>query len=80
MLTFFLHAGGGIVFDSDPYEEYQETMNKLMSNSETIISAEKKYTSLQSRDAPNGQTRAIEREALGSNSKEKKTHVDLAAG
>jgi hypothetical protein len=55
-------------------------MNKLMSNSETIISAEKKYTSLQSRDAPNGQTRAIEREALGSNSKEKKTHVDLAAG
>ena len=25
----YLQAGGGIVFDSDPYEEWQETMNKL---------------------------------------------------
>jgi anthranilate/para-aminobenzoate synthase component I len=25
----YLQAGGGIVFDSDPLEEYEETINKL---------------------------------------------------
>ncbi|CAI5755525.1 unnamed protein product [Candida verbasci] len=36
----YLQAGGGIVFDSDEYEEYIETMNKMKANNNTIIEAE----------------------------------------
>lgn len=39
--TAYLQAGGGIVFDSDEYEEYMETMNKMMANNNTIVEAEK---------------------------------------
>lgn len=39
--TAYLQAGGGIVHDSDPYDEYVETMNKMMANNNTIIEAEK---------------------------------------
>lgn len=41
----FLQAGGGIVFDSDPYEEWMETINKLGANMQCIASAEERYTS-----------------------------------
>jgi hypothetical protein len=41
-------AGGGIVFDSDPYDEYIETINKLAANTQTILSAEKMYAGMQS--------------------------------
>jgi len=44
-----LRTGGGIVFDSDPYDEWVETMNKLKSNITTITSAEEKYIRLQSK-------------------------------
>ncbi|CAK9436333.1 uncharacterized protein LODBEIA_P08910 [Lodderomyces beijingensis] len=37
----YLQAGGGIVFDSDEYEEYVETMNKMRANNNTIVEAEK---------------------------------------
>lgn len=37
----YLQAGGGIVFDSDEYDEYVETMNKMMANNDTIVQAEK---------------------------------------
>lgn len=37
----YLQAGGGIVFDSDPYDEYIETMNKMKANNNTIVEAEK---------------------------------------
>lgn len=37
----YLQAGGGIVFDSDEYDEYVETMNKMKANNETIVQAEK---------------------------------------
>ena len=37
----YLQAGGGIVFDSDEYDEYVETMNKMKANNQTIIDAEK---------------------------------------
>src|SRR6185437_3723672 len=30
--TAYLQAGGGIVFDSDPTEEWMETMNKVAAN------------------------------------------------
>ena len=43
----YLQAGGGIVFDSDPYEEYVETLNKLGANIQCIRSAEEKYTKQQ---------------------------------
>lgn len=37
----YLQAGGGIVFDSDEGEEYEETINKLSANMRTIEQAEK---------------------------------------
>lgn len=37
----YLQAGGGIVFDSDPYDEYIETINKMKANNNTIVEAEK---------------------------------------
>lgn len=40
-------TGGGIVHDSDPYDEWVETMNKLGANMHCIISAEEKYENLQ---------------------------------
>lgn len=40
-------VGGGIVHDSDPYDEWVETMNKLGANMHCIISAEEKYEDLQ---------------------------------
>ncbi|KAL2009752.1 hypothetical protein VTN00DRAFT_5559 [Thermoascus crustaceus] len=43
----YLQAGGGIVFDSDPYDEYVETLNKLGANIACIRSAEEKYLSLE---------------------------------
>lgn len=39
----YLQAGGGIVFDSDPYEEYVETLNKLGANIQCVKGAEEKY-------------------------------------
>lgn len=39
----YLQAGGGIVFDSDPYEEWMETMNKLGANMQCIAGAEERY-------------------------------------
>lgn len=36
----YLQAGGGIVFDSDPYDEYIETMNKMGANNTCIREAE----------------------------------------
>ncbi|KAF2089884.1 anthranilate synthase component I [Saccharata proteae CBS 121410] len=39
----YLQAGGGIVFDSDPYDEWMETMNKLGANMQCITSAEGKH-------------------------------------
>lgn len=36
-------AGGGIVFDSDPYDEWMETMNKLAANIHCITSAEERF-------------------------------------
>lgn len=38
--TAYLQAGGGIVFDSDEYDEYMETMNKMRANNNTIVEAE----------------------------------------
>lgn len=42
-----LEIGGGIVFDSDEYDEWMETMNKLAANIQCITSAEKLYAKRQ---------------------------------
>lgn len=39
----YLQAGGGIVFDSDPYEEFVETISKLGASMQCIASAEEKH-------------------------------------
>ncbi|KAJ2902339.1 anthranilate synthase component 1 [Zalerion maritima] len=39
----YIQAGGGIVFDSDPYEEWLETMNKSKANMTCIKTAEELY-------------------------------------
>lgn len=41
----YLQAGGGIVHDSDPFDEYIETMNKMKANNNTILEAEKIWIS-----------------------------------
>jgi anthranilate synthase component 1 len=78
-LTLYVNytSGGGIVYDSDPYEEYVETLNKLKSNITTITSAEKLYTRLQSNE--NGASKRGEQEGLPSKPSGK-AHIDLAAG
>jgi len=45
----YLQAGAGIVHDSDPTSEYQETVSKLRSNLTTIATAEKYYSEQQAR-------------------------------
>ncbi|KKY34603.1 putative anthranilate synthase component i [Diaporthe ampelina] len=47
----YLQAGGGIVFDSDPYDEWMETINKLGANMQCITSAEKIYVHRQAKGA-----------------------------
>lgn len=39
-----METGGGIVFDSDEYDEWMETMNKLAANIQCITTAEKLYS------------------------------------
>ncbi|KAH7367260.1 anthranilate synthase component 1 [Plectosphaerella cucumerina] len=39
----YLQAGGGIVFDSDETDEWEETMNKLGANIKCVTSAEELY-------------------------------------
>ena len=39
----YLQAGGGIVYDSDPYAEWVETINKVGSNVQCIEGAEERY-------------------------------------
>lgn len=39
----YLQAGGGIVYDSVPEDEYEETVNKLKSNVAAIEKAERIY-------------------------------------
>ena len=62
--------GGGIVFDSDPYEEFVETENKAASNTRTIARAEERYSNASS--PRSDYAKQVTRE--------KEPHIDLAAG
>ncbi|KAK3056878.1 anthranilate synthase component 1 [Extremus antarcticus] len=73
----YLQAGGGIVFDSDQGEEYEETLNKLRANMTCIEQAEVLHWEEQQGEQM-GQELGLENgdvEAEGSGEK-----VDMAAG
>ncbi|KAF7874314.1 hypothetical protein EAF04_002986 [Stromatinia cepivora] len=73
----YLQAGGGIVHDSDPYDEWMETMNKLGANMQCITGAEKFYSNIQFKSSPEVITgdKSSLPERL-----EEKAHIDFAAG
>ncbi|OAA67185.1 gmp synthase [Niveomyces insectorum RCEF 264] len=57
----YLQAGGGIVFDSDEQDEWQETMNKLQANMHCITSAEQLYVRRQQQQQRQPENKAGER-------------------
>ncbi|KAL9068054.1 MAG: hypothetical protein Q9157_006618 [Trypethelium eluteriae] len=67
----YLQAGGGIVFDSDPYDEWMETINKLGASMQCIASAEEKHLQDPRQGADpehqdgNGSREAVEGQELG---------------
>jgi anthranilate synthase component 1 len=75
----YLQAGGGIVFDSDPYDEWVETMNKLGANMQCIRSAEEMYLSLQE-DAGEKSQKKAEVNGAPDVPEASRSHIDLAAG
>lgn len=69
----YLQAGGGIVFDSDPSDEYEETENKLRANTNTIMLAEKRY--LEEAMGPTSDSKR-----LNGTDNDGKAHIDLGDG
>ena len=69
----YLQAGGGIVWDSVPEEEWVETMNKAAANIRCIAAAEERYTGTESSNTDGTQEKTVWRE-------NGHTHVDMAAG
>jgi anthranilate synthase component 1 len=69
----YLQAGGGIVFDSDPNDEYVETINKLAANIKCIKGAEERYSTEQSPPMH------LTKEVNGSAHPGSKSLIDLAA-
>lgn len=74
----YLQAGGGIVFDSDPEDEYVETLNKLRANVTCVDSAEARHWAEQQAD---GGVYDMDDElfGLGLLKDGEKVHVDSAA-
>lgn len=68
----YLQAGGGIVWDSVPEEEWIETMNKAASNVRCIAAAEERYAGIEMDDTDGTQEGTIGRNGG-------LLHVDLAA-
>ena len=78
--TAYLQAGGGIVWDSVPEEEWQETMNKLAANIRCIASAEERYTKAQGGGRADGLVADEVLPKLAALEKPQKARIDLAAG
>ncbi len=89
----YLQAGGGIVWDSDPEEEWFETMNKLAANIRCITSAEERYVGMEGDEKADtletgiseagltGQKDNSGLAAIGKHSERNvMVHVDMAAG
>ncbi|KAI9718645.1 MAG: hypothetical protein M1828_006653 [Chrysothrix sp. TS-e1954] len=67
----YLQAGGGIVFDSVPNMEYEETLNKLRSNMTCITRAEQRH-SAEDKDQDGGE--------INGSSVDETVHIDLGGG
>ncbi|KAF2730026.1 anthranilate synthase-like protein component I [Polyplosphaeria fusca] len=77
----YLQAGGGIVFDSDPVEEYEETINKLKANTHCIVSAEEKHLGEQAENNDVGGASSAQGVGqFADDAAPPKTHISLAAG
>lgn len=72
----YLQAGGGIVWDSQPEEEWIETMNKLAANIRCIAAAEERYLGMENGGVPPVKEEQATVEEGGENGH----HVSLAAG
>ena len=72
----YLQAGGGIVWDSQPEEEWVETMNKLAANIRCIAAAEERYLGMENGGVPPVKEEQATVEEGGENGH----HVSLAAG
>ncbi|KAK4508611.1 hypothetical protein PRZ48_002350 [Zasmidium cellare] len=70
----YLQAGGGIVFDSDEGDEYEETINKLAANMRCIEQAEKLHYEEQQGGLESQETNGV------ANGAPKPAKVDLAGG
>ena len=71
----YLQAGGGIVWDSQPEEEWVETMNKLAANIRCIAAAEERYSGMENNGSCTLREEKVGVEGTGENG-----HVSLAAG
>lgn len=69
----YLQAGGGIVWDSVPEEEWIETMNKAAANIKCIAAAEERYAGIELSNDDGTQEETTEKDSSH-------THVDMAAG
>ena len=79
----YLQAGGGIGFDSDPTDEYIETINKLKANTTCIEMAEQKHYYEQQEDQEDADGIPAKSEAVAESLDSGRTsdvHIDLAAG
>lgn len=76
----YLQAGGGIVWDSVPEEEWVETMNKLAANIRCISSAEERYAGMENGVANGGSATDAHLEEAEKAPEGGKRHVDFAAG
>lgn len=81
----YLQAGGGIVFDSDEREEYEETMNKAAANMRCIEQAERlHWEEQQERQKPKGCVVAVDLDRVGTEAngiaREGDIKVDLVGG
>lgn len=74
----YLQAGGGIVFDSDPYDEWMETINKLGANMQCITSAEEKHLAEQT-DGETEEPLSEAIEQVGGGGGDGKTQISLSA-
>ena len=72
----YLQAGGGIVWDSVPEEEWVETMNKLAANIRCIGSAEERYAGIENEENDNGHGNLEGQKTQGTG----ESHVGLATG
>ena len=71
----YLQAGGGIVWDSVPEEEWVETMNKLAANIGCITTAEERYAGVDGEEAQNNV-----HFVYGGTREPSNSHVDVATG